>query len=67
MSRSINKFLIEPHSDVAIGVSAAKSAAVSAPVQADAVRDLGLLADEGELRAQLIDNALALQVPNLDA
>ena len=52
---------------MAIGVAAVERAAVGAPVQADAVRDLSLLADECELRAQLIDDALALQVPNFDA
>lgn len=52
---------------MAISVTTEEGASVSAPVQADAVRNLGLLTDESELGAQLIDNALALQVPDLDA
>jgi hypothetical protein len=50
-----------------VSVTTVKRASICAPVQAHAIRDLGLLADECEVRAQLVNNALAFQVPNLDA
>jgi hypothetical protein len=51
---------------VTVGVATVESATVSAPVQADAVRDLRFLAHKLEVWAELINNALALKIPDLD-
>mmetsp|Transcript_28662 Transcript_28662/g.34818 ORF Transcript_28662/g.34818 Transcript_28662/m.34818 type:complete len:265 (+) Transcript_28662:31-825(+) len=56
-----------PDTDDAISVAGVQGASISGPVQADAVRDLGLLADWREVGAQVVNDALALQVPDLDA
>jgi hypothetical protein len=54
-----------PHADLAICVARVQRGTVCGPVEARAVRHLGLLACGHELGPQLVHNGLALQVPNL--
>lgn len=50
-----------------VGVTSKQSLAISAPRQADALRLAALLADGGELRLELVDLALLLEVEDDDA
>eukprot|EP00976_Prorocentrum_cordatum_P033770 687344-Prorocentrum_minimum.AAC.2 len=56
-----------PHADNAVSVASVQGATVRAPVEGKAVRLQGLLAHRGHLGAELIDDALALKIPDLDA
>jgi len=56
-----------PDADEAILVTSKESLAISRPGQGDSLGRVRLLADVGELRLELIDNGLGLQVPDLDA
>ena len=54
-----------PDADLAVSVAAVQGLAVCGPGQGDAEGDLCLLAQAGEVRLQLVHNALALQIPDL--
>lgn len=55
-----------PSADDAVGVAGVERAAVVAPGEARAVRHLGVGASLSELRHELVDHVLALEVPDLD-
>ena len=56
-----------PDADHAIGVAREESLAVAAPGEGNAARLQSALAHWREVRAQLVDNSLGLEVPDLDA
>lgn len=60
-----------PHADDTVGVTGEQSAAISRPAKGDAVRAIWLLSafvflEVRELRVQVRDNNLGLEVPHLD-
>jgi len=56
-----------PHADGTIGPATEESAAISRPLKAHAEGEGSVLANGGELRAELVNNDLGLKVPDLDA
>jgi len=55
------------HSDHVVGVTGEEIGTISGPGQAGAVRNLGVLAHGSDIELDLVDHALGLQVPDLDA
>jgi hypothetical protein len=53
--------------DQVVGVTGEEISAISRPCEAGAVRDLRVLAYRGNIKLDLVDHALGLQVPDLDA
>ena len=56
-----------PNANDVIGVARVEGGTVRRPLEGGAVRLLGLLANRRELRAELVDDGLGFEVPNLDA
>jgi len=56
-----------PDADERVAVTSKEGLTISGPGQGDSLRRVGLLADVRELGAELIDNRLGLQIPDLDA
>ncbi len=56
-----------PDTDQAVGVAREEGLAVAAPGEGNAARLQGALAHRREVRTQLVNNSLGLEVPDLDA
>ena len=56
-----------PYTDETISVAGEESGTIGRPGEGDALGVLGLLTTVEEFRAELINNRLGLEIPNLDA